>query len=100
GAACGGPSLGSAPVTSGPRARLLPDGLAVAPAGAPAAGRSVIAAGNQIVGRPYQYGGGHGIPLDQIAATYDCSSSVAHLLYGGGLVPVGFDADSRVFMPW
>ncbi|HTU28426.1 MAG TPA: hypothetical protein VMF07_03530 [Solirubrobacteraceae bacterium] len=99
---CGAPAVGStpAPVTSGPRAQLLSDGLAAAPAGAPAAVRGIIAAGNQIVGTPYQYGGGHGIPLDQIASTYDCSSSVAHLLYGGGLVPVDFDADSSTLMSW
>jgi hypothetical protein len=102
GGACGAPALGSAPtpVTSGPRAQLLPDGSAAAPASAPAAVRGIIAAGNQIVGRPYQYGGGHGTPLDQIASTYDCSSSVAHLLYGGGLVRVDFDADSSALMSW
>ncbi|HET9126059.1 MAG TPA: hypothetical protein VFN65_14355 [Solirubrobacteraceae bacterium] len=102
GGACSAPVAGSspAPLTAGPRARLLPDGLAAAPAGAPAAVRAMIAAGNQIVGKPYQYGGGHGIPLDQIAPTYDCSSSVSHLLYGGGLVPVDFDADSSLLMRW
>src|SRR5579875_635637 len=101
-AACGGPPVGSAPapVTAGPRARLLSNGSAAAPASAPAAVRGIIAAGNQIVGKPYEYGGGHGIPLDQIAATYDCSSSVAHLLFGGGLVPVDFDADSGELMSW
>jgi hypothetical protein len=100
--ACGAPTVGStpAPVTSGPRAQLLSHGLAAAPASAPAAVRGIVAAGNQIVGRPYQYGGGHGIPLDQIASTYDCSSSVAHLLYGGGLVGVDFDADSSALMSW
>ncbi len=99
---CGAPTVGStpAPVISGPRAQLLPDGMAAAPAAAPAAVRGIIAAGNQIVGRPYQYGGGHGIPLDQLASTYDCSSSVAHLLYGGGLVGVDFDADSSALMSW
>ena len=35
----------------------------------------IIAAGNQIVGKPYEYGGGHGLPLNQVAPTYDCSSS-------------------------
>jgi hypothetical protein len=101
-AACGGAPVGSAPapLTPGPRARLLSDGLAAAPASAPAAVRGIIAAGNQIVGKPYQYAGGHGVPLDQMAATYDCSSSVAHLLYGGGLVPVDFDADSGELMSW
>lgn len=101
-AACGAPTVGSAPapVVSGPRAGLLSNGMAAAPASAPAAVRGVIAAGNQIVGKPYQYGGGHGVALDQIAPTYDCSSSVAHLLYGGRLVPVEFDADSSALMTW
>ncbi|HLI59313.1 MAG TPA: hypothetical protein VKV21_06570 [Solirubrobacteraceae bacterium] len=101
-AACGGPPVGSAPapVTAGPRARLLSNGSAAAPASAPPAVRGIIAAGNQIVGKPYEYGGGHGLPLDQIAATYDCSSSVLHLLYGGGLVGVDFDADSGALMSW
>jgi hypothetical protein len=81
-------------VTSGPRAQLLATGQAAAPAGAPAAVQAMIAAGNQIVGKPYVYGGGHGLPLDQIAPAYDCSSSVEHLLYGGGLLPVGYGAAS------
>ncbi|MFL5823043.1 MAG: hypothetical protein ACJ764_06345 [Solirubrobacteraceae bacterium] len=82
------------PLTPGQRARLLPDGLAAAPADAPPAVKSMIGAGNQIVGKPYMVGGGHGIPLSQVAPSYDCSSSVEHLLYGGGLVPVSFDAAS------
>jgi hypothetical protein len=93
----GGCSNGRAagvPVTSGPRAQLLPDGQAAAPAGAPASVKGIIAAGNQIVGKPYMYGGGHGIPLSQVAPSYDCSSSVEHLLYGGGLLPASFDAAS------
>jgi cell wall-associated NlpC family hydrolase len=85
---------GGVPITSGPRAQLLPDGQAAAPAGAPAAVKGIIAAGNQIVGKPYLYGGGHGLALDQVAPAYDCSSSVEHLLYGGRLLPVGYDAAS------
>ena len=81
-------------VTSGPRAQLLADGQATAPAHAPGAVRGIIAAGNQIAGRPYVYGGGHGLPLDEIAPAYDCSSSVEHLLYGGGLLPAGYGAAS------
>jgi hypothetical protein len=92
--ACDGEPTGGVPVTTGERARLLPDGLAAAPAGAPLAVKQMIAAGNQIVGKPYLYGGGHGLPLSEIAPAYDCSSSVEHLLYGGGLVPVMFDAAS------
>ena len=82
------------PLTGGPRAKLLSDGQAAAPAGAPAAVQGIIAAGNQIVGKPYLYGGGHGLALDQVASTYDCSSSVEHLLYGGRLLPVTYDAAS------
>jgi hypothetical protein len=82
------------PVTSGPRAQLLPDGQATVPAGAPPTVRGMIAAGNQIVGKPYLYGAGHGLPLDEIAPAYDCSSSVEHLLYGGGLLPIGYGAAS------
>ena len=41
------------------QATLTPDGLAVAPIGAPAAVQAVIAAGNQIARLPYRYGGGH-----------------------------------------
>ncbi len=88
------------PVTSGPRARLLSNGLAAAPASAPAAVKGIIAAGNQIVGKPYEYGGGHGLALNQVAPTYDCSSSVEHLLYGGRLLPVDFDAASGYFENW
>jgi hypothetical protein len=80
--------------TAGPRAQLLPNGLAAAPADAPLAVREIIAAGNQIVGKPYLYGGGHGLPLSGVAPAYDCSSSVEHLLYGAGLLPVDYDAAS------
>jgi cell wall-associated NlpC family hydrolase len=89
-----GSSAGAVPVTTGPRARLLAGGTAAAPADAPPAVKGVIAAGNQIVGKPYTYGGGHGTPLNEVAVTYDCSSSVEHLLYGGRLLPVTYDAAS------
>jgi hypothetical protein len=92
--ACGAGLAAGVPLTPGQRARLLPDGLAAAPSHAPAAVKGIIAAGNQIVGRPYVFGGGHGIPLSQIAPSYDCSSSVEHLLYGGGLLPASYDAAS------
>ena len=93
-AACGFGSPGAVPLTGGERARLLPNGLAAAPQSAPPAVKEMIAAGNQIVGKPYLYGGGHGLPLSEVAPAYDCSSSVEHLLYGGGLLPVTFDAPS------
>ena len=92
--ACATASAGGAPLSSGPRAQLLPSGQAEAPAAAPPAVQGIIAAGNQIAARPYLVGGGHGLPLDAVAPAYDCSSSVEHLLYGGGLLPVGYDSAS------
>jgi hypothetical protein len=93
-AACSPQAVEGVPVTTGDRAQLLPNGLAAAPADAPLAVRQIIAAGNQIAGKPYTYGGGHGLALSMIAPSYDCSSSVEHLLYGGGLLPVDYDAPS------
>ncbi len=93
-AACSPAAADGVPLTPGQRARLLPNGLAAAPQDAPPAVKGIIAAGNQIVGKPYLYGGGHGLPLDQVAPAYDCSSSVEHLLYGGQLLPVDYDAAS------
>jgi hypothetical protein len=94
------PVLGGLTVAEVPgvRARLLPDGLAAAPAGAPAAVAQMIAAGNQIVGRPYLMGGGHGLPLSELAPAYDCSSSVDHLLYGARLLPVTATVPSGTLM--
>jgi hypothetical protein len=94
-ALCDLASATGVPLTSGARARLLPDGLAAAPADAPLAVREMIAAGNQIVGKPYLYGGGHGLPLSEIAPAYDCSSSVEHVLFGGRLVPTNFSVPSQ-----
>jgi hypothetical protein len=93
-AICAPGALAGAPLTPGPRARLLPDGQAATPSDAPVAVRGIIAAGNQIVGKPYLYGGGHGLALDEVAPAYDCSGSVEHLLYGARLLPVTYDAAS------
>jgi hypothetical protein len=98
--ACGAGGGGGVETTNGPRATLLSDDEAAAPATAPAAVKGIIAAGNQIVGKPYVYGGGHGLPLNQIASGYDCSSSVAHLLWGGGLLSVDGDMTAAEFEHW
>jgi hypothetical protein len=67
-----------------PQKAYISNGRAVAPAGAPARVKRVIAAANQIVEKPYRYGGGHrpyrGRQLD---SGYDCSGAVSHALYGG-----------------
>jgi hypothetical protein len=98
---CAAP-LGQAgvPTIAGPIARLLADGSAAAPAGAPGPVRGIIAAGNQIAGRPYVYGAAHGLPLNRLAPAYDCSSSVEHLLYGGGLLPASYGAASAALETW
>jgi hypothetical protein len=87
-------ATGPLPLTPGQRAKLLPNGLAAAPRQAPAEVKQIIAAGNEIVGKPYLRGGGHGLPLNQIASAYDCSSSIAHLLYGARLIPITYTPTS------
>jgi peptidoglycan hydrolase-like protein with peptidoglycan-binding domain len=69
---------------SGPigKAKIV-NGLAVAPAGAPAAIQGLIAAANKIAFKPYIYGGGH---ASWNASGYDCSGSVSYALHGGGLL--------------
>src|SRR5947209_2228842 len=92
--ACAPGAIGGVALTPGDRARLLSNGLAAAPENAPIAIKEMIAAGNQIVGKPYVYGGAHGLPLSEVAPAYDCSSSVEHVLYGARLLPVTYGGSS------
>jgi peptidoglycan hydrolase-like protein with peptidoglycan-binding domain len=66
----------------GDKATLV-NGLAVAPADAPAAVKQVIDAANSIATTPYEYAGGHG---SWSSSGYDCSGSVGFALHGGGLL--------------
>jgi hypothetical protein len=93
-AACAPAALAGVPLTPGSSASLLANGQAAAPENAPLAVKQIISAGNQIVGKPYLVGGGHGLPLSDVAPAYDCSSSVEHLLYGPRLLSVMYDAAS------
>jgi cell wall-associated NlpC family hydrolase len=68
---------------TGPRARVRPDGTAVAPDNAPEVVKRVILAGNAIAKFPYKWGGGHGAWRDN---GYDCSGSVSFALAGAGLL--------------
>ena len=77
------------------KATLGSDGLAVAPAGAPPEVAAVIAAANEIVGKPYKYGGGHG---DWEDSGYDCSGSESYALHGADLV--SRPMDSTEFMSY
>jgi peptidoglycan hydrolase CwlO-like protein len=80
---------------SGSQATLNSDGTATAPADAPDAVKSAIAAANAITNTPYVYGGGHG-SFD--SSGYDCSGSVSYALHGGGLLSTPLD--STGFMTW
>jgi hypothetical protein len=55
--------------------------LASPPAQAPAVVRQAIAAGNELIGKPYRYGGGHGTFYDN---AYDCSGAVSYVLHAIG----------------
>jgi hypothetical protein len=90
------------PLVSSTKARILADGIAAAPANAPAVVQAMIAAGNRINHFPYSYGGAHGDPAQTMNKTnpnpaavpgaeenggpgYDCSSATSYVLWGGGL---------------
>jgi 3D (Asp-Asp-Asp) domain-containing protein len=82
---------GPLPLTAGPQAVILASGLAAAPRDAPAAVKAAIAAGNQLISKPYIYGGGHGLPLTELAAGYDCSGATSFILHAAGVF--GTDAE-------
>ena len=63
---------------------ILLTGIALPPPDAPEAVKDVIDNANEIVGRPYIWGGGHG---SFYSYGYDCSGSVSFALFGGGLIP-------------
>jgi cell wall-associated NlpC family hydrolase len=71
------------------------NGLAAAPMSAPAAVQELIWAGNQIIGLPYIFGGGHA-SFD--SPGYDCSGTVSFALHGAGLLAT--PEDSSEFMAW
>jgi peptidoglycan hydrolase-like protein with peptidoglycan-binding domain len=89
------PAAAAPAVNNGPQATVGPDGLAVAPAGAPPQVQAIIAAGNQIASKPYVYGGGHGKWND---TGYDCSGSVSFALHGAGLLDEAMPSGS--FTSW
>lgn len=70
------------PGAAGPSAILL-GGIALAPPNAPEAIKAAITAANEIVGRPYIWGGGH---ASWYSRGYDCSGAVSYALGGGGFL--------------
>ncbi|MET0729874.1 MAG: hypothetical protein ABWZ03_01670, partial [Solirubrobacterales bacterium] len=69
--------------TPGSVAKLKKNGLAIAPADAPAQVQNAIAAANRIRKKPYIYGGGH---RSFNAKGYDCSGAVSYVLHAAGLL--------------
>lgn len=59
------------------------NGRAIAPESAPEAVKRAIQAGNEIIGRPYRRGGGHGGIYD---SAYDCSGAASFALIRAGLL--------------
>ncbi len=70
------------PIVSGRRA-VLRNGIAYAPANAPATVKSAIWAANTLRRKPYVWGGGHG-SFDDYG--YDCSGTVSFALHQAGLL--------------
>jgi hypothetical protein len=92
--ATGGSPVGVAAIAKplllvpGSLARLVA-GLAAAPMAAPAAVQEMIWAGDQIVGLPYIFGGGHG---SFVSPGYDCSGTVSFALHGAALLAAPEDS--------
>jgi cell wall-associated NlpC family hydrolase len=96
GAVAAGVSVAGQPdlLVPGSLARYV-NGLAAAPMSAPAAVQAVIWAGNQLIGLPYIYGGGH---ASFSSPGYDCSGTVSFALHGASLLAA--PEDSSEFMVW
>jgi hypothetical protein len=84
------------PVVPGTGATLLDDGRAAAPAAAPDAVKQAIWAANEIIDRPYRYGGGHARGF--VDRGYDCSGTVSYALHGADLLEDPLDSSG--FMRW
>jgi hypothetical protein len=94
-AASGGSEYGTespaqTPTVPGSVAKII-EGIAYAPETAPDAVKEIIWAGNDIVGMPYRYGGGHGDFDDD---GYDCSGTISYALHGADLLAKPRDSSS------
>jgi cell wall-associated NlpC family hydrolase len=99
GAAAAGAAAPAAPakpelLVPGSTARYVA-GLAAAPMAAPLAVQEIVWAGDQIIGLPYIYGGGH---ASFVSPGYDCSGTVSFALHGAALLAT--PEDSSEFMGW
>jgi hypothetical protein len=81
-------------ITAGPQ-----KGLASPPQGAPPQVQTAIWAANQIIGKPYRYGGGHK-SFRALSSGYDCSGTVSWALNGANAGFLTTPLDSSSFMKW
>lgn len=89
GAAAGQLSEGKPDLLVPGRTARYVGGLAAAPMAAPPGVQKIIWAGNQIVGLPYIWGGGH---ASFSSPGYDCSGTVSFALHGGRLLSTPEDS--------
>lgn len=68
---------------------VLLGGVALAPPSAPQRIKAAISAANQIIGRPYIWGGGHS---SWYSRGYDCSGAVSYALAGGSFLATPLDS--------
>ena len=73
----------------GTRARYV-EGLAAAPMSAPLTVQEIVWAGDEIIGLPYIYGGGHNGSFS--SPGYDCSGTVSFALHGAALLTMPEDS--------
>jgi len=71
------------------------NGYAIPPKSAPRRVKRAINAANEIVEKPYKYGGGHASVSDR---GYDCSGTVSYALIGAKLLRSPLDSSG--FMSW
>jgi cell wall-associated NlpC family hydrolase len=96
GAAYGQPNPATTQLTPEQTATILPTGFAAAPETAPQEVKDAIAAANEIIGKPYVYGGGHNLKFS--GRGYDCSGTVSYALHGANMLKRPLDSTS--FMRW
>jgi hypothetical protein len=82
-----------------PKKAKIVNGKAIAPAGAPWQVRRAIEWANEIVEKPYRWGGGHrAFSSRRLDSGYDCSGAISHALRGARLVKSPLDSSG--FMKW
>jgi len=90
----GTPPAAPLATTPGATARIV-GGRAIPPAAAPEPVKEAILRANDLIGKPYRWGGGH---ASFRSSGYDCSGAVSYALHGGGLLASPLDSSS--FLRW